>query len=147
MTPLAPSSAVALDTIHAYLDSPAIPADLLKSMGGSIAYWHTQEEATPSLSRMGSEYCLAPGMFYTLRLTEVFLIFPSIQAASVDSERSFSVARRKLGFMQYNTSNQTFKSSVAVGSWDGTPLFPTIASAIQIIQQSMERGGRTGGGD
>ena len=147
MTPLAPSSAVALDTIQAYLDSPAMPADLLKSIGGSIAYWHTQEDATPSLSRMGSEYCSAPGMLYMLRLKDMSLIFASIQAASVDSERSFSDACRKLGFMQYNTSNQTFKSSVAVGSWDGTPLFPTLASAIQIIQKSMERGDDTDNGD
>ena len=147
MTPLASSSAVALDTIQAYLDSPVMPADLLKSIGGSIAYWHTQEAAMPSLSRMGSEYCSAPGMLYMLHLKDTPLISPSIQAASVDSERSFSDARRKLGFMQYNTSNQTFKSSVAVGSWDGTPLFPTLASAIQIIQKSMERGDDTDNGD
>lgn len=48
--------------------------------------------------------------------------------------------------MQHNTSDQTFRSSMAVGSWDGTPLFSDISQAIQIIQQSMNRGG-DGDGD
>ncbi|KAJ7165349.1 hypothetical protein C8R46DRAFT_879902 [Mycena filopes] len=71
---------------------------------------------------MGTDYCSAP-------------------ATSVDTERSFSDGRRKLGFMQHNTADQTFRSSMAVGSWDGTPLFPDISKAVQILQKSMERGG------
>ncbi|KAJ7793725.1 hypothetical protein B0H13DRAFT_1675496, partial [Mycena leptocephala] len=61
-------------------------------------------------------------------------------ATSVDSERSFSDGRRKLGFMQHNTADQTFRSSMAVGSWDGTPLFPSLDPAIKILHAAMERG-------
>ncbi|KAJ7171243.1 hypothetical protein C8R46DRAFT_895423 [Mycena filopes] len=67
---------------------------------------------------MGSDYCSAP-------------------VASVDSERAFSVGRRKLGFMQHNTADQTFRASMAVGSWDGTPLFPDLTPAIKIIENAM----------
>ncbi|KAJ6532495.1 hypothetical protein B0H19DRAFT_1005077 [Mycena capillaripes] len=70
---------------------------------------------------MGSDFCSAP-------------------ATSVDAERSFSVGRRKLGFMQHNTAEQTFRSSMAIGSWDGTPLFPDLNPAIKILEQAMERG-------
>ncbi|KAJ7732836.1 hypothetical protein B0H16DRAFT_1328492, partial [Mycena metata] len=56
--------------------------------------------------------------------------FCSAPATSVDAERSFSVGRRKLGFMQHNTAEQTFRSSMAIGSWDGTPLFPDLNPAI-----------------
>ncbi|KAJ7720700.1 hypothetical protein B0H16DRAFT_1432296 [Mycena metata] len=70
---------------------------------------------------MGSDFCSAP-------------------ATSVDTERSFSVGRRKLGFMQHNTADQTFRSSMALGSWDGTPLFPDLEPAIKILRHAMERG-------
>ncbi|KIJ58836.1 hypothetical protein HYDPIDRAFT_101926, partial [Hydnomerulius pinastri MD-312] len=42
--------------------------------------------------------------------------------------------RRELNFMQHNTSSQTFKSEMAVGSWEGTPLFQDIHRAVQIIE-------------
>ncbi|KAJ7720510.1 hypothetical protein B0H16DRAFT_1336013 [Mycena metata] len=77
---------------------------------------------------MGSDFCSAP-------------------VTSVDAERSFSVGRRKLGFMQHNTAEQTFRSSMAVGScgsWDGTPLFPDLNPAIKILEQAMERGRNDG---
>ncbi|KAJ6527344.1 hypothetical protein DFH09DRAFT_935665 [Mycena vulgaris] len=67
--------------------------------------------------------------------------FCSAPATSVDSEHAFSVGRRKLGFMQHNTSDQTFRSSMAVGSWDVAPFFPNLEAAIKILQQAMERGG------
>ncbi|KAJ7136806.1 hypothetical protein C8R44DRAFT_608268, partial [Mycena epipterygia] len=54
----------------------------------------------------------------------VSLTFASASATSVDGGHSFSVGRRKLEFMQHNTSDQTFRSSVAVGSWDGTKQIP-----------------------
>ncbi|KAJ7488367.1 hypothetical protein FB451DRAFT_1025874 [Mycena latifolia] len=73
---------------------------------------------------MGSDFCSAP-------------------ATSVDGERAFSVGRRKLGFMQHNTADQIFRSSMAVGSWDGKPFFPTLEAAIEILQQAMQRGSAT----
>ncbi|KAH8110929.1 hypothetical protein DFH11DRAFT_1513652 [Phellopilus nigrolimitatus] len=69
---------------------------------------------------MGSDFCSAP-------------------ASSVDAERSFSDGRREINFMQHNISSQTFKAEMAVGSWEGTPLFPDIDAAIRVLQQSMSR--------
>ncbi|KAF9233124.1 hypothetical protein BU15DRAFT_54315, partial [Melanogaster broomeanus] len=60
-------------------------------------------------------------------------------ASSTDVERAFSDGRRDVNFMQHNTSSQTFKSEMAVGSWDGTPLFPDIRRAVQIIENKGRR--------
>ncbi|KAJ6527356.1 hypothetical protein DFH09DRAFT_935643, partial [Mycena vulgaris] len=65
----------------------------------------------------------------------------SIKTTSVHSERTFSVGRRKLGFMQHNTSDQNFRNSMAASSLDGAPFFPNLEAAIKILQQAMERGG------
>ncbi|EJC99098.1 uncharacterized protein FOMMEDRAFT_94387 [Fomitiporia mediterranea MF3/22] len=64
---------------------------------------------------MGTDFCSAP-------------------ATSVDAERAFSVGRRQINFMQHNTSSDTFRAQMAVGSWDGTPLFSNIKDAIGIIE-------------
>ncbi|KAJ7922595.1 hypothetical protein B0H13DRAFT_1465814, partial [Mycena leptocephala] len=82
------------DTIHAYLAEAPISTSVLGTLGGAIGYWHQQEALKRSLARMGSDF---------------FHLLYVIAAASVDGEQSFSVARRKLGFMQHNTSNQTFR--------------------------------------
>jgi predicted cation transporter len=51
------------DTIHAYLAELPISPHQLLMFGGLIGYWFQQEDLTPSLARMGSDYCSAPGMF------------------------------------------------------------------------------------
>ncbi|EJC99009.1 uncharacterized protein FOMMEDRAFT_95472 [Fomitiporia mediterranea MF3/22] len=63
--------------------------------------------------------------------------FCSAPATSVDAERAFSVGRRQINFMQHNTSSNTFRAKMAVGSWDGTPLFPNINDAISILNKKM----------
>jgi hypothetical protein len=60
-------------------------------------------------------------------------------AASTDAERSFSEGRREVNFMQHNMDSQTFKAEMAVGSWDGTPLFPDVDAAIRILEAKMDR--------
>ncbi|KIK94752.1 hypothetical protein PAXRUDRAFT_142211 [Paxillus rubicundulus Ve08.2h10] len=67
------------------------------------------------------------------------LDYCSAPASSTDTERAFSDGRRELNFMQHNTSSQTFKAEMAVGSWDGTPLFPDIRRAVQIIEDKSRR--------
>jgi hypothetical protein len=42
--------------------------------------------------------------------------------------------------MQHNTADQTFCASMAIGSWDGTPLFPDLGPAIKIIEDLMKWG-------
>lgn len=58
-------------------------------------------------------------------------------ASSTDAERAFSAARRQLNFMQHNTSSETFCSEMAVGSWEGTPLFNDINRAVEIVEDRM----------
>ncbi|KAH8108920.1 hypothetical protein DFH11DRAFT_1818298 [Phellopilus nigrolimitatus] len=58
-------------------------------------------------------------------------------ASSVDAERAFSKGRRDINFMQHNMSSQTFKARMAVGSWDGTPLFPAVDNAIDILEEKI----------
>ncbi|KIK75068.1 hypothetical protein PAXRUDRAFT_173903 [Paxillus rubicundulus Ve08.2h10] len=67
------------------------------------------------------------------------LDYCSAPASSTDVERAFSDGRRDVNFMQHNTSSQTFKSEMVVGSWDGTPLFPDIRRAVQIIENKGRR--------
>ncbi|KIJ06129.1 hypothetical protein PAXINDRAFT_75911 [Paxillus involutus ATCC 200175] len=67
------------------------------------------------------------------------LDFCSAPASSTDAERSFSDGRRQVNFMQHNTSSQTFKSEMAIGSWEGTPLFPDVRRAVDIIEAKGRR--------
>ena len=58
-------------------------------------------------------------------------------ASSTDAERAFLEGRREVNFMQHNTTSQTFKVEMAVGSWDGTPLFPEVDTAIRIMEKNL----------
>ena len=55
----------------------------------------------------------------------------------MDAERAFSVGRLEINHLQHNTSPQTFKAQVAVGSWAKTPLYPGLSETIKIIQRQM----------
>ncbi|KIK75727.1 hypothetical protein PAXRUDRAFT_171928 [Paxillus rubicundulus Ve08.2h10] len=63
------------------------------------------------------------------------LDYCSAPATSTDTERAFSDRRREINFMQHNTSSQTFKSEMAIGSWEGTPLFTDIHRTVQIFDE------------
>ncbi|KAF8833538.1 hypothetical protein BDN67DRAFT_916754 [Paxillus ammoniavirescens] len=67
------------------------------------------------------------------------LDYCSAPAASMDTERAFSDGRCEINFMQHNTSSQTFKSEMVIGSWEGTPLFSDIRRAVQIIDEKSRR--------
>ncbi|KAF8220870.1 hypothetical protein L208DRAFT_1331347 [Tricholoma matsutake] len=65
------------------------------------------------------------------------LDFCSAPASSVDAERAFAVGRLEINHLQHNTSPQTFKAQVAVGSWAKTPLYPGLSETIKIVQKQM----------
>ncbi|KAF8225193.1 hypothetical protein L208DRAFT_1506872 [Tricholoma matsutake] len=65
------------------------------------------------------------------------LDFCSAPASSVDAECAFSVGRLEINHLQHNTSPQTFKAQVAVGSWAKTPLYPGLSETIKIVQKQM----------
>jgi hypothetical protein len=128
------------DSIEGYLALPAIDMDEIKSMGGVMMYWYRKEGSCPSLSRYGSDYCSAPGMYFSLQDSKLSVSNSlAISASSTDAERSFSEGRREVNFMQHNMASQTFKAEMAVGSWDGTPLFPQVDAAILIMEKKLDR--------
>jgi hypothetical protein len=62
-------------------------------------------------------------------------------ASSVDAERAFSVGRLDVNHLQQNTSSQTFKAQIAVGSWARTPLYPGLSDTIKIVEKQMRHEG------
>ena len=60
-------------------------------------------------------------------------------ASSVDAERAFSGGRLQLNYLQHGTSSQTFKAQMAVGSWVGSDIFPTLEPFAQIIEGKSSR--------
>jgi hypothetical protein len=61
-----------------------------------------------------------------------------IAASSVDAERAFSGGRLQVNHLQHQTSSQTFKARVALGSWVGTPLMPGTSTAAAIIEKKLK---------
>ncbi|KAJ7217355.1 hypothetical protein C8J57DRAFT_1034393, partial [Mycena rebaudengoi] len=58
-------------------------------------------------------------------------------ASSVDAERAFSGDRLQVNHLQHQTSSQTFKARVALGSWTGTPLMTTSGEATAILEAKL----------
>ncbi|KAL6299791.1 hypothetical protein BKA93DRAFT_741768, partial [Sparassis latifolia] len=56
-----------------------------------------------------------------------------LQASSVDAERAFSGGRLTVNHLQHQTSSQSFKAQVAVGSWAGTPLLQDTKTCASFI--------------
>ncbi|KAJ6600178.1 hypothetical protein B0H10DRAFT_1647160, partial [Mycena sp. CBHHK59/15] len=58
-------------------------------------------------------------------------------ATSVDAERAFSSGRLQVNHLQHQTSSQTFKACVALGSWISTPLMPSSSDAAAIMEKKL----------
>lgn len=52
-----------LDDINTYLDDPVVSRDSVREAGGLIKYWHQAATLRPRVSKMGSDFCSAPGKF------------------------------------------------------------------------------------
>jgi len=101
--------------------------------------WHNAASTRPCLSRMGSDYCSAPGRF---RFSEYFVSGINLcqfLATSVDAERAFSTGRRQVNFLQTNMSSQTFKAKMAVNSWASSEvLYPGFKYVSSIISNEID---------
>ncbi|KAF8498969.1 hypothetical protein F5888DRAFT_1611949 [Russula emetica] len=75
------------------------------------------------------------------------LDFCSAPASSVDAECAFSVGRLEVNHLQHNTSPQTFKAQVAIGSWARTPLYPGLSKTIKIVENQMRGENQIKAGD
>ncbi|KAK6997449.1 hypothetical protein R3P38DRAFT_1887885 [Favolaschia claudopus] len=127
-------------TTQATVDAPAPPA--------KVNRWASKREAPQGVSLNPDSieaYLAAPPVSaaeITLSEADDFLSAP---ASSVDAERAFSNGRLQLNHLQHQTSSQTFKARVALGSWIGTPLMPSSKDAVQIMEKKLRRGKKTTG--
>ncbi|KAJ7918225.1 hypothetical protein B0H13DRAFT_1452602, partial [Mycena leptocephala] len=56
-------------------------------------------------------------------------------ASSVDAERAFSGGRLQVNHLQHQTSSQTFKARITLGSW--VPLMPDTSTAVVILEKKL----------
>jgi hypothetical protein len=59
--------------------------------------------------------------------------------SSVDAEQSFSRGRLEVNHLLHNTSPQTFKAQIAVGSWASTPLFTGLSDITKVVEDSLKK--------
>jgi hypothetical protein len=132
------------DTIATYLADPIIKSSAVKEAGGVMKYWNQAKENRPCISKMGLDFCSAPGKW---RHFHIYCCSYFIAASSVDAERAFSVGRLEVNHLQHNTSPQTFKAQVAVGSWARTPLYPGLSETIKIVERQIQGESRARAGE
>jgi hypothetical protein len=54
-------SATTLDDINTYLDSPPLPADVVRASGGILKYWNSMKIECPAVAAMALDFGSAPG--------------------------------------------------------------------------------------
>jgi len=106
-----------------------------------MEYWNHIKNIKPKLSQVGSDFCLAPGVW--TQGSFVFSNWCNPIASSVDAERAFSRGQFKVSHikLQHNMSSQTFKADVAVSLWVDTPLRPGIMNIVKMVEKLIERRG------
>ncbi|KAJ6628485.1 hypothetical protein B0H10DRAFT_1725883, partial [Mycena sp. CBHHK59/15] len=52
-------------------------------------------------------------------------------------QHAFSGGRLQVNHLHHQTSSQTFKAHVALGSWIGTPLMPSSSDAAAIMERKL----------
>ena len=52
------------DTISTYLTDPVIKSSAVKEAGGVMKYWEQATQHRPRVSKMGQDFCSAPGDFH-----------------------------------------------------------------------------------
>ena len=112
-----------------------MPSSVIDDAGGILRYWEQRLEAQPQLARMALDFLSAPGQASPARCLLLLTFSPA--ASSVDAERAFSGGRLQVNHLQHGMSSQTFKAQVALGSWVGSPVFPSTDPFVAIIEDGM----------
>ncbi|KAK1230699.1 hypothetical protein PQX77_006204 [Marasmius sp. AFHP31] len=106
------------DPLLKYLSEPLIDPTVMGCQKiNSIAFWEARWKEEPALARFSTDYC-------------------SVPATTVDAERAFSQGRWEMNFMQHNTSHDTFKASMAIGSWVEAPFFQ-LSDAVRALEAQV----------
>lgn len=119
--------------MDAYLDEPPVPKAVIKAAGGLLKYWETQTSSRPDVRAMAIAYLTAPGKLSHSCHKEYPVTLPILSASSVDAERSFSQGKLATSDLQQNTCSNTFRAEMALGSWQGTPLLPSIDTLASML--------------
>ena len=70
--PVAPTT-YGPDHIETYLKEPPIPSSVITDTGGYLKFWSGAAVKCPGLARMGTDFCLTPGMCPPQKLQYPFL--------------------------------------------------------------------------
>ena len=124
------------DQLDFYLANKTVPSTVIDDAGGILRYWEQQLETQPQLAQMALDFLSAPGQ---ASLVHCLLLLTSLASSSVDAECAFSSGRLQVNHLQRGMSSQTFKAQVALGSWVGSPIFPSTDPFIAIVEDSMRR--------
>lgn len=110
----------------------------INNVGGVLQYWESIAATRPNLARMALDFLTAPGECSAVLLSQSQLL-TSLSASSVDAERAFSGGRLQVNHLQHGTNSQTFRAQMAVGSWVGSDIFPTLEPFEKIIERGSSR--------
>jgi hypothetical protein len=106
------------------MDVPLVALSDIAAAGGPMTYWYTKEAQLPTVALMAMDFISAPGECGTVTSEPLGPRLTHIAAILVSAEQQFSAGRRAIDFTQHQMSQDTFRARTALGSWEGTPLFP-----------------------
>ncbi|KAG8773826.1 hypothetical protein FRC12_002300 [Ceratobasidium sp. 428] len=114
----APPPHLERDSMTEYLSTGVEHPAVIAQSGGVLGYWNSRLDSCPRLARFALDFLTAP-------------------ASSVDAERAFSGGRLMVNHLQHQMSTRSFQAQMAVGSWYGTPLLPSLDAVAQKLEKHM----------
>ncbi|KAG9082174.1 hypothetical protein FRC07_014288, partial [Ceratobasidium sp. 392] len=104
------------DSMAEYLGTSVEHPAVITQSGGVLGYWSSRLAQCPRMARFALDFLTAP-------------------ASSVDAEQAFSCGRLMVNHLQHQMSARSFQAQMAVGSWHGTPLLPSLDDVAQKLEK------------
>ncbi|QRV96254.1 hAT family dimerization protein [Ceratobasidium sp. AG-Ba] len=114
----APPPQLERDSMTEYLSMNVENSAVIAQSGGALGYWNSRLAQRPRVARFALDFLTA-------------------LASSVDAERAFSCGRLMVNHLQHQMSTRSFQAQMAVGSWYGTPLLPSLDDVAQKLEKHM----------
>ncbi|QRV82293.1 hAT family dimerization protein [Ceratobasidium sp. AG-Ba] len=106
------------DSMTEYLSTSVENSAFIAQSGGVLGYWSSRLAQRPRVARFALDFLTAP-------------------ASSVDAERAFSCGRLMVNHLQHQMSTRSFQAQMAVGSWYGTSLLPSLDDVAKKLEKHM----------
>ncbi|QRV82985.1 hAT family dimerization protein [Ceratobasidium sp. AG-Ba] len=106
------------DSMTEYFSTSVENSAVIAQSGGVLGYWSSQLAQRPRVARFALDFLTVP-------------------ASSVDAERAFSCGRLMVNHLQHQMSTRSFQAQMAVGSWYGTPLLPSLDDVAKKLEKHM----------